>query len=659
MKKFFLPPLLFLLYSCTGSPADAHDDELIADLDAFEEAEELFTEEEEPPVDEDIVGPRIVWTAASGMMNELPARYRPVQILFDDDLWVMGGFRDLQTLFCWYDVWKSRDGFVWHSMPGDPVLLDEKTRGAAGTLHNGRPFVVSNTIADRENPTAAVVSLSDDGRWKKISGAPPFGPRMFPTVFSFKGKLWVIGGYDTAQTPLHDIYSSVAGVMWERHTETFPYPPDGTPVIFNGRAWVIGGSEEGIAYSEDGENWQLQPVTAPFTGRTELGVTTHNEQLYVTGGKDSHGTQGGLWRSTDGIVWEEIVTAGLPERSGAVFASLRGMLIITAGFDRVKGLTATTFYSADNGFTWQELAAQEGFTGRYRHSFLRTDRGFYIIGGSMAQQNDITVENTVYFSETGYSWTRIALPQPLLNKSGMAFAFFHDRLWGIGGNPVDNDSPSTGTVNEIVASNNGMAWEMAAADPALTPRSHAATTVFKERLWVVGGFDYDGEGMNDVWASDDGLAWDCILPAAPFTGRGRHGLHVLNDALYLIGGERYWYDDGVSDIWRSTDGIVWEELTHFAFPARAGLASAAGNGALWVFGGGREWEGVQKDLWLSFDGADWRQESYAPALPARRDASMLFEAGRLWLAGGLNEEGPALTNLSDVWYADLPADLLP
>ncbi|EKX47627.1 hypothetical protein GUITHDRAFT_50616, partial [Guillardia theta CCMP2712] len=109
------------------------------------------------------------------------------------------------------------------------------------------------------------------------------------------------------------------------------------------------------------------------------------------------------------------------------------------------------------------------------------------------------------------------------------------------------------------------------------PRHSHAVTVFKERLWLMGGFSEEGHSLNDVWSSSDG-----------------------GDDLY-------------NDVWLSTNGSAWQLVTGNApWARRRGFSLLAFQDSLLVIAGHaqKEFEGgtdgfLQSDIWQSKDGADW------------------------------------------------------
>ena len=99
------------------------------------------------------------------------ARADHTSVVFKDKIWVLGGY----TGEYMNDVWSSKDGETWtESKP--PENADKDT---AGTDANWWPA--------RDRHTSVV----------------------------FKGKIWVLGGFDLTD-PINDVWSSPDGSVWKK-----------------------------------------------------------------------------------------------------------------------------------------------------------------------------------------------------------------------------------------------------------------------------------------------------------------------------------------------------------------------------------------------------------------------------------------------------------
>ncbi len=109
-------------------------------------------------------------------------------------------------------------------------------------------------------------------------------------------------------------------------TTSGPEPRSGhASAVFKGKLWIFGGYNPNargeassylsdVWYSEDGYEWKAATLAAPWKGRRGHKVVVFNNALYLIGGyrvrMDGETSYGGaandVWKSTDGIVWQEI-----------------------------------------------------------------------------------------------------------------------------------------------------------------------------------------------------------------------------------------------------------------------------------------------------------------------------------------------------------------
>jgi hypothetical protein len=167
-----------------------------------------------------------------------------------------------------------------------------------------------------------------------------------------------------------------------------------------------------------------------------------------------------------------------------------------------------------------------------------------------------------------------------------------------------------------------LTWTKVSSSNDWVGRYKHASTVFDDKLWILGGYGYQGMDkdsyLEDVWYSSDGKTWENATMNAPWKGRTGHAVVVLNNKMLLIGG--YAVDeDAVSthetnhymnDVWESTDGETWTLVTNNAsFGGRAYHAAivvnVSGTDTLFVIGGRKNGTEYYDDIWKTTDGSNW------------------------------------------------------
>lgn len=187
---------------------------------------------------------------------------------------------------------------------------------------------------------------------------------------------------------------------------------------------------------------------------------------------------------------------------------------------------------------------------------------FLLLLSSCNKEEAIILENTTLKALSGNSvGTLLTASAKFSPRAGHTTTVFKDTLWVIGG--WINGKYNT---NDVWNSTNGIDWKPVALQAIFPPRFGHTTTVFDNKLWAIGGRDnskrFGDCEYNDVWYSEDGRQWHLVTASAPFTPRYAHSTVVFDDKLWVIGGnyadlsksDRLIYN---SDVWYSENGIDW------------------------------------------------------------------------------------------------------
>jgi len=196
------------------------------------------------------------WETVAETSN-LPQRIFYGAVVFDNKIWMLGGFDGKRYH---NDVWNSADGVTWK-------------------------LVVENA---------------------------PWSPRNVGVVTVFNNKLWLMGGGvidgDTADNSnsYNEVWLSGDGVAWKRAKSNLNKKWGGTPVVFDGRLWLVGmnrGSTfaSAVWMTEDGEIWN--ELTAPWSPRGAVAAWVADGKLFITGGKSSHTENGEIKFVYSNDVW--------------------------------------------------------------------------------------------------------------------------------------------------------------------------------------------------------------------------------------------------------------------------------------------------------------------------------------------------------------------
>lgn len=226
------------------------------------------------------------------------------------------------------------------------------------------------------------------------------------------------------------------------------------------------------------------------------------------------------------------------------------------------------------------------------------------------------------------------------------------------------------------AGEHGYKWVQVTAKAAFAPRDGAGAIIFKDRMWLLGGWNPGDKKHfpricnNEVWSSGDGKLWTLekpntfldrtFDPLKDWEGRHTAGYVVFKDRMWIVGGDvnqgHYHFD-----VWNSADGKHWTLVTNkVPWGPRALHYTLVFDNKIWVLGGqtipgiAREKEAFYRDVWNSDDGVTWKKvEPKEPYWSARGmiGGSVVFQ-GRMWVLGGGTYDTPQKPQrqfYNDVW----------
>lgn len=234
-----------------------------------------------------------------------------------------------------------------------------------------------------------------------------------------------------------------------------------------------------------------------------------------------------------------------------------------------------------------------------------------------------------YSSADGIDWK----PEPILSRIGNRSVVFGDALVNVDG-------------ARVLATHDGESWTVLTEEgPWGEERGQPLVTVYRDRIWVIGGFSGYGQPNevlhNDVWASHDGVTWELITAAATWTPRVWQSLHTYDDKILMINGANWneWPEEygNTAEVWYTENGADWFELpSELRWGARHASYSALDEeGGLHFFGGYGHGgvERIYNDSWLL------RASMYFPK--SSGDLAMLSTWGK-----NLDGSGPSPTSFS-------------
>lgn len=214
--------------------------------------------------------------------------------------------------------------------------------------------------------------------------------------------------------------------------------------------------------------------------------------------------------------------------------------------------------------------------------------------------------NQVWSSSNGRKWKQKTKNAAWSPRAAGAIVEFKGKIWILGG--TGNYFFAKGSealLNDVWYSSNGKNWKLATKNAGWAPRAFHQAVVFRNKIYVFGGGNYLPEyiGYNDVWSSEDGIHWKQVLQHAPWHPRIWFSAVVYRDRIWVLGGWSFPYKNW-SDSWYSSDGENWTELSsELSWRERHELSAFVFKDRLWVAGG--MIPPLRNDVWSLWLPSNW------------------------------------------------------
>jgi len=307
-----------------------------------------------------------------------------------------------------------------------------------------------------------------------------------------------------------------------------------------------------------------------------------------------------------------------------------------------------------NLLDWEEITSDASWSARDSHAVVVFQNKIWLMGGLNGNGFQDEKGNVPYWvvphyrdiwsSEDGKNWQLVIKSAPWGKRRSMRVAVFKDELWLVGG-----WGPDIGYSNKIWVSENGKKWKEIKPRGNLPAIEGHQLVVFDNKLWIIGGVRYDErEEKNYVWSSEDGINWVEVASSNPWAPRWDHAVAVFKNKLWLIGGMDL-QGNTYKDIWVSENGKDWSLVTDTPpWQERQGHNLAVFHNRIWIIGrlNSPDEGGGDNDVWYSEDGLNWERTEKNPLWLGREDSEVVIFNDKIWQIGGMDAN---CTWQNDVW----------
>ena len=249
--------------------------------------------------------PRDVWSSTDGRTWSLVAQQASwthgdlaASASFAGRMWLLGGWANgrLPGASSSNEVWSSVDGLNWQSH--GRAQWDARL-GAAAVAFKGRLWITGGVTAyfggNAESLRNDVWSSEDGTQWTRATEHAPWSARAYHQLVVHGDRLYLMGGgnYLPQYAANRDVWSSSDGISWRQESIAAPWSARiwFSAVSYRGYLWVLGGwsndpyrNWDDVWYSRDGQNWAVYNAGTQWSARHEQSVYVHEDALWVAGG---------------------------------------------------------------------------------------------------------------------------------------------------------------------------------------------------------------------------------------------------------------------------------------------------------------------------------------------------------------------------------------
>ena len=304
-------------------------------------------------------------------------------------------------------------------------------------------------------------------------------------------------------------------------------------------------------------------LTDPIVG----GITAGGPGFVVVGSDwvDAEGAVAVAWTSDDGLAWAEH-PIGSPGPTSALTSP--ALSSVTTGGGMLVAVGRVGIWRSTDGLTWEQAAPSSGLGG-IPLRVARGRAGFVAIGRGLGEP----CQGRAWTSADGASWRDVALPDAD-HFCPTAVAGSASGYVVVGNDPLDG-----GPV--VLASSDGVSWSRAPAQPSLAWDADPEGVAWTGDRWTAFGSFLPSTSADQgvqVWQSTDGLAWSrtsFLQPTGPFAC-DPGSVHMLDltgfGPGYVAVGSCTANPELVGIAWTSATGGTWQGVLGRVRPM-SGVAS--------------------------------------------------------------------------------------
>lgn len=287
-------------------------------------------------------------------------------------------------------------------------------------------------------------------------------------------------------------------------------------------------------------DWVLES-NAPWQPRDSQAEWVFHDRLWIGGGwfNSMEAPPRDVWSSADGKSWSR-VTSNAPWIHSDLPMSLTfaGKMWLMGGWfnGRLPGHEAgRQVWSSVDGEHWTQVAKAAPWSARCAGTLVEHRGRMWLLGGieNYYFGNEQSLRNDVWSSVDGREWKEVCATAPWPARAYHQAVVHRGRIFILGGG---NYVPQHTALNDVWSSEDGVHWRLETKQAPWPPRLWFSATVYRDRIWVLGGWSKTHDNFSDVWHSEDGQSWQRLETPTVWKARHEHSAFVFQDKLWIAGG---------------------------------------------------------------------------------------------------------------------------
>ncbi len=274
--------------------------------------------------------------------------------------------------------------------------------------------------------------------------------------------------------------------------------------------------------------WRQVQQNAPFLPRDSAGELVFRDRMWLFGGYTPKVIDD-VWSSEDGTTWTK--TGAIPNESGV-------NIPVNLVYDNKMWVVCNdgALYTSADGVDWTLVTDSAPWAGRYAAGGIVFADRMWVMGGRKAS----TLFNDVWSSTDGIDWTLETENAPWSKRQLFSMLAVHGgKMWVMGGG-ITTYHPFK-AYSDVWSSPDGKTWSRVTESAPWPPRIWSTSVVYRNRLWILGGFRAEPTWNNfgDAWYSVDGADWNELVTETGWSPRHELSAYVHAEKLWVVAGN-FW-----------------------------------------------------------------------------------------------------------------------